>query len=266
MIRLKMAGGLIGLLVLALTPAAGAWQAAQAEVGVREKLGEKVALDSVLKDEQGKPITLHELIQKPTILTLNYFRCAAICAPLLNSLADTINQVNLEPGKDFQVITVSFDPSDTPEIAEQKQLNYLKLMKRPVPPAAWRFLTGSAESTKQVADSVGFYFRAENEEFVHPATIIVLTREGIVSHYLNGTFFLPAEVQMSLQEAAAGQTTPTISRFLAFCYSYDTESRRYVLSATRVAGISVLILIAVFLLFLFRGRWRSNKNKSETTE
>jgi len=266
MIQSKIMTHLIFLLALAFSPLVHAFQQAPAEVGVKEKLGSSVALDSVLRDEQGKPVTLRGLIQKPTILTLNYFRCAGICTPLLNSVADVINQVGLEPGKDFQVITVSFDPSDTPEIAEQKQINYLKLMKRPVAPAAWRFLTGDAVNTKRVSDSVGFHFRADKDQFVHPGVIIMLTPAGTVSHYLYGISFLPAEVQMSLQEAAAGQVSPTISRFLAFCYSYDPESRRYVLSATRLAGIAVLVFAAAFILFLYLGRSRGSKDKTGFTE
>jgi protein SCO1/2 len=206
------------------------------------------------------------LIKKPTILTLNYFRCAGICAPILNSVADVINQVQLEPGKDFQVITVSFDPSDTPEIAEQKQISYLNLMRRPIDPAAWRFLTGDAVNTKQVADSVGFFFRPDKDQFVHPGVIMVLTPEGIVSQYIYGSFYLPAEVQMAIQKAEAGEVTPTISRFLAFCYNYDPESRRYVLSATRVAGIAVLVFAAGFILFLYAGRSRGKKEPKRSTE
>ncbi len=104
------------------------------DAGINEKLGAQAALDSVLKDEDGKDITLRQLVGKPTILTLNYFTCTGICSPLLNALVDTFNQIGIEPGKDFQVVTVSFDPSDTPEVARQKRINYLKQMKRPFPP------------------------------------------------------------------------------------------------------------------------------------
>ncbi len=139
------------------------------QVGIDEKLGARVPLDLVLNDENGEPVTLGSLIDKPTILTLNYFRCAGICTPLLNGVADVVNQIKDQPGQDFQVITVSFDPGDTPEIAAQKQANYLKEIKRPIAPAAWRFLTGPAPATRALCDAVGFNFKAQGTVSSTPA-------------------------------------------------------------------------------------------------
>ena len=238
---------------------------AAGEPGINEKLGAQVSLGVPLKDEEGRDVTLHGLIDKPTFLTLNYFTCTGICSPLLNGLVDAINELGLEPGKDYQVITVSFDPKDTPEVAFQKRINYLKQMKRPFPPQAWRFLTGSAQATKAVTDSVGFIFRPAGNGYVHAGAILVLTREGIVSRYLYGISFLPADVQMALQEAAAGQVRPTISRVLAFCYSYDPQGRRYVLNITRVTGAAILVFAAVFVVFVLKGRSRGNKEKTRSS-
>jgi len=232
------------------------------EAGVNEKLGAQAALDAVLKDETGQDITLRQLVDKPTILTLNYFTCTGICSPLLNGLVDCLNQLELEPGKDYQVITMSFDPSDTPEVARQKRINYLKQMTRPFPPHAWRFLTGNAGETKAVTDSVGFIFRAIANGFAHPGVIVVLTPQGIVSRYLYGISFLPADVQIALQEASAGQVRPTVSRILAFCYSYDPQGRRYVLNITRLAGAAVLLFAAGFVVFLLKGKSRSGREKT----
>jgi len=162
--------------------------------------------------------------------------------------------MNLEPVKDFRVITVSFDPTDTPEMAHEKRINYLKEMKRPFPPAAWRFLTGPAQATKEVCDSVGFGYRAVDYGFVHPGVIMVLTPRGNVSRYLYGITVLPADLEMAIREAAAGQTRPSITRVLAFCYNFDPASRRYVLSITRMAGTAILILAAGFVIFLVRSR------------
>jgi protein SCO1 len=232
---------------------------APAEAGINEKLGAQVALDSVLKSEDGQDITLRQLMGKPTILTLNYFTCTGICSPLLNGLVDAFNRLGLEPGKDFEVVTMSFDPKDTPEVAREKKINYLKQMKRPFSPEAWHFLTGSEQATKAVTDSVGFQFRAAGIGYVHPGAVVVLTPQGIVSRYMYGLTFLPADIQMALQEAATGQIRPTISRVLAFCYSYDPEGRRWVLSITRLTGTVILLFAVGFLLFLRKGRSRSNK-------
>ncbi len=259
----RWVSGLIAGLALAVslgwTTETRAQGASLAGAGIDERLGAQVALDTVLKDEDGKDVTLRQLIDKPTILTLNYFRCAGICTPLLNGLADTLNQMALEPDRDYRVVTVSFDPSDTPEVAHQKRMNYLRQMKRPFQPSGWRFLTGSAQATKAVTDSVGFNFRAVDTGFAHAGAIIVLTPQGIVSRYIYGISFLPADLQMALQEAAAGQVRPTMSRILALCYSYDPGSRSYVLNITRLTGAAMLVIAAGFVIFLIKGKSRSNK-------
>ena len=239
-----------------------ALEASPQEAGIVEKPGAQAALDSVLKDEDGNDIALRTLTGKPIILTLNYFRCAGICTPLLNGLATTLNEIGLEPAKDFQVVTVSFDPVDTPEVAHQKRINYLKQMTRPFPPSAWRFLTGSAQATKAVTDSVGFNFKAAGDGYVHAGAIIVLTPAGNVSRYLYGTSFLPADLQMAVQEAKSGSVRPTISRVLSFCYSYDPEGRRYIFSLTRLVGAIILVLAAAYVIYLgAAGRRRKGKDK-----
>jgi protein SCO1/2 len=236
--------------------------ASQAFVGIDEKLGAQVAPGAHLKDEDGNMVTLGDLIDKPTILTLNYFRCAGICTPMLNGLVETFNQIQLEPGKDFQVVTISFDPTDTPKIAHQKRINYLEQMKRPFPPTAWRFLTGDAESTKSVADSVGFSYRAEGDQYIHAAALMVLTPAGKVSRYFYGISFLPADLQMAIQEAKRGRLNPTIARVLEYCYSYDPNRGTYVLDMTRVVGAATLIAVGLFAFFILLAKSRS-KNKED---
>jgi len=249
--------GLLLSLVVVLAAGSSAFLGAQDDAGISEKLGAQVSLDAVLKDEGAKDITLRQLIDRPTVLTLNYFRCAGICTPLLNGLVDTLNRMALEPDKDYRVVTVSFDPTDKPEVAHQKQVNYLRQMKRPFPPAGWRFLTGNAQSIREVTDSVGFRFRAEGDGYIHAGAIIVLTPKGTVSRYLYGIHFLPADLQMAIQEAAAGQVRPSISQVLSFCYSYDPEGRRYVFSMTRAVGAATLLLAGGWVIYLLlAGRLR----------
>jgi len=253
----------LGLILLAASGARP--QGAPAgEAGVTEVLGNQAALDAPLKDEDGNDVTLRRLIDKPTILTLNYFRCAGICTPLLNGLADSLNAIAIAPGSDFQVITVSFDPRDTPEIARQKRINYLGQMKRPFPPQAWRFLTGPAESTKQIADSVGFHFRADGDQFIHPGAVMVLSPKGEVTRYMYGISFLPADVEIAVRDAAAGVSSPSIARVLAFCYSYDPVGRRHVFDITRAAGAAILVLAGIFGGYLFiQGRLRKKSRSQE---
>jgi protein SCO1 len=232
------------------------------EVGIDEKLGATIPLDLVLNGEDGKPATLRQLIDKPTILTLNYFRCAGICTPQLNGVAEVLNRTEAVPGKDFQVLTVSFDERDEPEVAAQKRTNYLGEITRPFPPTAWRFLTGPGSTTKALADAVGFKFKRVNDDFVHAAAIIFISPKGQITRYMYGTTYLPADLQMAAQEAARGQAQPTINKFLKFCFSFDPDGRKYVLNTTAIGATVTLLAAGIFLAVLIR-RGRGSKVKAE---
>jgi protein SCO1/2 len=233
------------------------------EVGIDEKLGATLPLDLVLKAEDGTPVTLRQLIDKPTILTLNYFRCAGICTPQLNGVVEVLNRTEAVPGQDFQVLTVSFDERDEPEVATQKRTNYLGEMTRPFPPAAWRFLTGPGATTRALADAVGFKFKRVNDDFVHAAAIIFISPQGKVTRYMYGVTYLPADLQLAAQEAARGEAQPTIKKFLKFCFSYDPVGRKYVLNTTSVGATVIILAALVFVVTLVR---RGRKSKSEEAE
>jgi len=230
---------------------AGLAQTPGPAVGIEEHLGAPVPLDVVLKDEQGHDVKLGDLIDKPTVLTLNYFRCAGICSPLLNGIVDVVKKSDMAPGKDFQVLTVSFDPTDGPELAGRKKANYLKQLPVTVPEGAWRFLTGDGAQTKRLADAVGFGYRAETSaagttEYVHPAAIFILSPKGTVIRYMYGITYLPFDLKMAVAEANAGRPGPTINKLLKFCYSYDPSGRRYELNVTRVSGVIILLFAGIF--------------------
>jgi protein SCO1 len=216
------------------------------DVGVDEKLGQTVPLDLMLVDEDGNRVSLRSLIDKPTILTLNFFRCTGLCTPLLNGVAELLQRTDQAPGKDFQVLTVSFDPRDDAELASLKKQNYIKQLGPAFPANAWRFMTGDPISTKRLADSVGFRFAKRGEDFVHAGAIMMLSPEGKVTRYLYGVTFLPFDVKMAVAEASAGRVGPTIARFLKFCYSYDPAGRRYFLNINRVAGVFTIMLAVGF--------------------
>jgi protein SCO1 len=216
------------------------------DVGVDEKLGGRVPLDLVLVDEEGERVTLRSLLDKPTILTLNFFRCTGLCTPLLNGVAEMIQHSDQIAGKDFRVLTVSFDPRDDAELAASKKQNYLKQLGPSFDAKGWRFLTGDPVSTKRLADAVGFRFAKRGDAYVHAGAIMVLSPEGLVTRYLYGVTFLPFDVKMAVAEASAGRTGPTIARFLKFCYSYDPSGRRYFLNITRVAAAFTIMLAVGF--------------------
>jgi protein SCO1 len=247
----------------AKAPASAPLPFAAEEVGIDEKLSQRAAIDLVLKDEDGKAVPLRALIDKPTILTLVYFRCTDLCSLLLNGVVDVLNRTQSEPGKDFRVITVSFDPRDTPEAAAEKRTSYLRDLTRPFPPAAWRFLTADAATTKALADSVGFKFKRRGEEFIHAAAIIFLSPTGEVTRYMYGTTYLPADLQMAVQEAARGEARPTINKWLKICFSYDPVGRTYVLSFTKIGAAIILLGAAIFLIVLVRAGRRRNRQAEE---
>jgi protein SCO1/2 len=233
------------------------------EVGIDEKLGKPAALDLTFKDEDGKAVALRTLVDKPTILTLNYFRCAGICTPQLNGVVEVLNRTEAVPGRDFQVITVSFDDRDTPEIAAEKRTNYLREITRPFPPAAWRFLTSDAATSRALADSVGFKFKKQGDDFIHAAAIIFLSPKGEITRYMYGVTYLPADLQMAAQEAAQSQARPTINKWLKICFSYDPEGRKYVFSFTKIGAGIILLGAAIFLAVLIR---RGRKRPSNPEE
>jgi protein SCO1 len=251
------------VLLLNAASAASAQMKTLPEVGIAEKLGSLVALDTVLKDENGNDVTLRQYMDKPTILLFNYFRCPGICPVLINNTVDVVNKMQVEPGKDYRLIAVSFDPTDTPERAREKKANYLNQMKKPFSPDDWHFLTGTAENTRTVADSAGFQYRQQGDMYVHPGALIALTRKGIISRYLYGTSFVPADVEIAIREAAGGQVIPTISRVLSFCYVSDPQGRGRVFSVTRFAGTAILIIAVVFVVFVLRSK---NKEREMQTK
>jgi protein SCO1 len=261
---------IVGAALLGVSPAcahgtAAPESAAPAPVELDEKLGQNVPLDIQLVDETGHPVVLRQLIDRPTLLTLNYFGCGGLCTPMLQDLSRVLNEIHLQPDQDFRVLTVSFDPRDTPVIAAAKRDNYFRQLKRPFPPTAWRFLTGPEANTKALADAVGFKFVRHGDDYVHPAAIIVLSPEGRITRYIYGPFFQTFDVQMALGEAAQGLVRPTVSKLLRFCFSYDPAGRRYVFRLTRFVGAGMLGLAAVFVFLVTRPARRSGDKRHDGT-
>ncbi|MCX8010325.1 MAG: SCO family protein, partial [Ignavibacteria bacterium] len=183
-----------------------------------------------------------------------------IWSPLLTEVTDMVKKINLEPGKDYKILTISFDDSEKPELAAKKKKNYLKLLGKSIPDDSWKFLTGDNSSIQAFTDAVGYKFKKKEEEFVHPAALIMLSPEGKITRYLYGTKYLPFDIKMALIEAGEGKVGPTINRFLNYCFNYDPQGRTYALNITRVVGAGMLFLIAVFVVFLV-AKPKKNKEK-----
>lgn len=238
----------VALLACASMPAGAETSTPPPDVGIVEKLGQTLPLDAELYNQEGKLVSLRSVLTKPAIVTFVYYRCPGICTPLLSELARMVDKVDLEPGKDYQIITISFDHRETPELALEKQENYLSTVRRNVPITAWQFFTADSATIKSLTGAAGFYFKPDGKDWIHAAALIFISPEGKIARYINGIQYLPFDIKMALIEAAEGRTGPTIAQVLRFCYSYDPESRGYTFSVVRVGMVVTLVLVGAFVI------------------
>lgn len=186
-------------------------------VGIEEKLGSRVPLDLEFRDENGARIRLRQLVTVPTILALVYYKCPNVCDLLLTGIAGMIRGLDAEPGRDYRVVTVSIDESETPSDARHAKTISLETIERLFPPEDWRFLTGDRPEIAALADAVGFRFARRDGGFDHPVCLIFLSPDGKLTHYIYGADFLPADVKLSLLGARSGAIAPSIASLLRFC-------------------------------------------------
>ena len=222
------------------------------EVGVDEKLGNYLPLNTEFVNSENDTVMLGDLIKKPVLLALVYYECPGICNPMLTDLAYRLPQVDLAPGEDYEVITLSFDHHESPKVAAKWKKNYLLTIDNKFPSEHWTFLTGDSASIKRVTDAVRFYFQPDDEEFVHAGTVVAVAPDGQICRYLFGVNFNKFDIKMAMLEAEAGKTNPTIAKMLQFCFSYDPEGRGYSLNITRIIGTFMLIVVGIFLAVLLR--------------
>jgi len=230
------------------------------EIGVIEKLDQYIPLDTYLANEHGDTVLLRDLYDKPTILNFVYYRCPGICSPLMNGLAEAVEKTDLVLGEDYQILTISFDFRENTLLAKKKKNNYLNLSERKEEiENGWLFFTGDSASVRGLTESVGFRFKQTGNDFIHSATIIFTDTEGKITRYMNGIYFLPFEIKMSVINAVEGKSAPTVNKVLQYCYSYDPEGQRYVLNITKVAGTLIIFLGVILLLTLIAFRRKKTK-------
>ncbi|MGD2109277.1 MAG: SCO family protein [Phycisphaerae bacterium] len=243
------------------------------EVGIEEHLGSVLDLDNyTFADEEGNPIALKELFDRPVVLTLVYFRCPGICTPLLQELSKNVNNCDLTPGEDYRLVTISFDPTETPDLARLKKANFVATVdKKEVSAEDWRWLTGDEPTIKRITEAVGFrYIKDKNKvDYVHAATVIFLSEEGKIVRYLNGVQFNPADLKMAVIDATQGRARSFMRRVQALCYAYDPTSRGYVLQLNRIIlGMTALFVMGFggfLLLRKSRRAERSGEHEGEAT-
>jgi protein SCO1 len=229
------------------------------DVGVDQKLNDEIPLDLTFRDEHGNPVELAQYFgSKPVILTLAYYNCPMLCTQVLNGLDRSLKEIPLSIGKDFNVVTVSIDPTERPVLAEAKQAMYTGMYGRPGAAQGWHFLTGDEPQIKQLAQAVGFRYAydADSKQFAHASVIMVLTPEGRLSRYFYGIQYPERDLRLGIEEASHGKISSPVDAILLFCYHYDPHTGKYGLLISRViqlAGGLTVLIGGIFLFFLFRG-------------
>ena len=263
------------LLIIAVMIFAGRTYAQQAtppsrvfsEVGIDQKLDEQIPLDLTFRDENGNTVALGKYFhERPVVLALVYYECPMLCTQVLSGMVETFRTITLTPGKEFDVIAVSIDPTEGPELAAEKKKRYVKAYGRPETAEGWHFLTGDETSIKTLADVVGFRYVYDEKsgQYAHAAGIMIITPEGKIARYLYGIEYAALDLRFSLMEATQERIGSATDQLLLLCYHYDPTTGKYSMVVTnllRAGGAVTLLVLGGFMLVMFR---RDRKRKVQT--
>ena len=216
-------------------------------VGLDERLGKKIPLELSFYDEQGQTVKLAELVNKPTVIAPIYYRCPNVCHFLQGDLARVLPQLKLTGGEDYQVLSISFDETETAELAKRSRDTYYAAMSKELPRDAWRFLTGERDAIMALTSAAGFRFQKVGNDFLHPVVFFVVSPDGQIVRYLHGTHVLPKDLTLALFEAKEGRVGSTIRKVVQFCFSFDPDRKTYVFNVLRVSATVILVTLGVFL-------------------
>jgi protein SCO1/2 len=232
------------------------------EIGFDQYIGETIPLDIVFNDESGRRLMLGDYFGKrPVVLVFAYYDCPMLCTQVINGLSTALNVLSLEPHADFEIVTVSFNPKDTPATASAKKAIYLERYRHPGAAAGWHFLSGDQASIDRLTKAAGFRFVWDDKtnQFAHPTGVIVLTPEGRLARYLFGIEYGPRDLRYALVEASAGKVGNAVDALLLYCYHYDPMTGRYglvVMRALRIAGIATVLALGTFIVVMVRREQR----------
>lgn len=244
------------------------------EVGVEEHLDAKLPMNLEFRDEYGAVVTLSDYFDgtKPVILTLNYYKCPMLCGLQLNGLLDGLIDLDWTPGQEFELVTVSINPLETPALANEKKQNYMKRYERPSAAKGWHFLTGREAEIRQLASTLGFGYTYDREtgEYAHAAAIFVATPDGRVARYLYGIEYPEKRLRLALLEASNGEIGSTIDQLILYCFHYDPESRRYspvAMNIMRLGGSATALVLGLTIggYWLREARRRKNSDRGTRT-
>jgi len=228
------------------------------EVGFDQNLGQRLPLDAPVRDEDGQVIPIGKFFgQRAVVLIFSYYSCPMLCAQVIGGLASALGVMSLEPGRDVEVVAVSFDARDTPGSANEKKAEYLRRYGRPEAASASHFVTAEQSSIDRLTKAAGFRYAwdAPTQQFAHPSGVIVLTPDGRLARYMFGVEFGPRDLRLALVEASGGKVGTAIDTLLLYCYHYDPMTGRYgflVMRALRVAGALTVLLLGTFVVVMVR--------------
>ncbi len=227
-------------------------------IGITEKTGEGINLDLPFISDTGEQVTLSKYFggHKPVLLSIVYYNCASLCNYHMNGVTEALKGVNWTPGREFELVAVSMDHREGPDLAGPKKANYVRAYGRPESAEGWHFLTGSEESIKQLADQVGFAFRwdEETKQYAHASAAILITPNGTISRYVHGIAPDAKTMRLALLEASEGKVGTLVDQFVMMCFKFDPKKSKYTLAAwniMRVGVILMVILVAVIMIPLW---------------
>jgi protein SCO1/2 len=232
------------------------------KVSIDQRLGKYIPLDLPFRDDNGGLVTLRDCFHgRPVILTPVYYDCPMLCTLTLNQLTRSINMISQNVGQQFDIITFSFDPRETPDLAAQKKRTYLKAYRREGAEAGWHFLTGSPDSIRKLTDAIGFHYTWDpaNKIYAHASGIMVLTPQGKISRYFLGVDYPTIDLQKALADASKDAVAPApAEQIFLYCFHYDPTTGKYGLiidRAIQVFGIATLVaLVSLIAIYLRRER------------
>lgn len=236
------------------------------KVGIEQRLNNQIPLDLSFRDESGREVKLGEYFKagRPVVLTLVYYECPMLCNQTLNGLVGALEAVAFTPGREFEVVAVSFDPREGPELASRKKETYLKRYGRTGAEGGWHFLTGDKDSIDRLAQSVGFRYvwDEQSKQFAHASAIMLATPEGRLSHYFYGIDYSPKDLRLALVESSEGKIGSPVDALILYCYHYDPATGKFapVMAALRAAGVLTVCGVVALILFLVR-RTRRNAER-----
>lgn len=241
------------------------------EVGWEQRLGEAVPADLELRDESGRSVRLGDYFgKKPLVLSLVYYECPMLCTLALNGLSSALGVLSFDVGREFEVLTVSFDPKEGPELAVKKKAAYVGRYKREGAERGWHFLTGDAEQIERLTKAVGFRYAWDEatKQWAHPAGVVTLTPDGRIAHYLFGVEYAPKDLRLSLVEASEGKIGNPVDQVLLYCYQYDPHTGSYgavIINIIRLAGVATIAALGTFVFVMLRRDRRTARAEAQHT-